>query len=347
MKKVIKAPAKVNLCLRVDSKRDDEYHNLAMIMQKISLYDTIEFEIISENDFDFFKLLPKIEIPIKFDDLPKIELPIKFADLPKIDFDFINKFFKKKFDYASDKQINIQSNYNYIPTDEKNLVYKVIDYIFKKYDINDKIYVYLKKMIPTSGGLGGGSSDAAAMLMFLNKHYNLNLSIDDMTDIALKFGSDIPFFLHKKVSICKGRGEKIEELKPFNNYYILLATPNVRVSTKEIYTKFDMFEISDERKQEENIKFENVVNSIENRDIKGLAENVFNDLEIVTEPMFQQVSNFKSKMMNQGAIKSLMSGSGPTVFGIFDSYFKANNCKNALKKEYPSSFIFISKPIAY
>lgn len=345
MKRVLKAPAKINLCLRVNNKRDDEYHNLCMIMQKISLYDTIEFEIVSENDFNLFKILPKIEIPIKFTELPKIEIPFKISDLPKIDFDFLDKFFKKKFDYTSNKQINIKSNYNYIPTDEKNLVYKVISFIFDKYHITDKIYIYLKKMIPTSGGLGGGSSDAATMLMFLNKHYKLKLSMDELTEIALKFGSDIPFFLYKNVSICEGRGEVVTELKPFNNYYILIATPNVRVSTKEIYTKFDMFNISDERKKDEDIKFKNVLHAIENRDIINLGENLFNDLEIVTEPMFQQVSSFKRRIMELGAIKSLMSGSGPTVFGIFNSYFKVNNCKNVLKKENPSSFVYVSKPI--
>lgn len=333
MKKVIKAPAKINLCLKVNGKREDGYHDLTMIMQQVSLFDTLEFEIVNKNDFDIFKFFPKID------------LPIKLPEMPKVDIDFLNKFFTKKFDFSSDKQINLQSNYNYIPTDDKNLVVKVVKYIYERFNINDKIYIYLKKMIPTSGGLGGGSSDAASMLLFLNKYYKLNLGIQELTNIAGMFGSDIPFFIHKRVSICEGRGEIIEELKPFNNYYILLATPNVRVSTKEIFSKFDLFHISDDRINEERDKFNKAIEAIKKKDIKKLSKNLFNDLEIVTEPMFEKVTQFKKRIMELGALSSIMSGSGPTVFGIFNSYFKVLNCKNVMKKENPDSFIYISRPI--
>ncbi|MBQ7743454.1 MAG: 4-(cytidine 5'-diphospho)-2-C-methyl-D-erythritol kinase [Lachnospiraceae bacterium] len=333
MKRIIKAPAKINLCLKVNGKRDDGYHDLTSIMQKISLFDTIEFEIIKENEFDIFKLLPKLDVPIK--------LP----ELPKLDIEFLSAFFQKKFDYNSDKQINIKCNYNYLPTDDRNLIVKVTKYIYDRYNIKDKIYIYLKKMIPTSGGLGGGSSDAATMLLFLNRHYKLNLSTDELNYVAAMFGSDIPFFVHKKVSICEGRGEKVTEIKPYNNYYILIATPNVRVSTKEIFCRLDLNEISAKRKIIEKEKFDNAVYAIEKHNLKMLSKNIFNDLELVTEPMFDKVSLFKNRLMELGAMKSLMSGSGPTVFGIFNSYFKALNCKNIMKKENPDSFVFIARPI--
>ena len=308
MKRIIKAPAKINLCLKVNSKRDDGYHDLTMIMQQVSLFDTIEFEIVSENNFGIFKFLPK-------------------------------------FDHDTDKQISLKCNFNYLPTDERNLIYKVIDYIFKKYNIKDKIYIYLNKMIPTSGGLGGGSSDAASMLLFLNDYYKLKLNVFELSNIAAMFGSDIPFFIHNKISLCEGRGEIIKELRPFNNYYILLATPNVRVSTKEIYNRFDDYQIGIEQNNIENKMIANLLYAIQNKDLKMISENLFNDLEIVTESMFEKVSVFKKRIMELGAIKSLMSGSGPTVFGIFNSYFKANNCKNVLKKENKDSFIFVSRPI--
>ena len=297
MKGIIKAPAKINLCLKVNGKRDDGYHDLTMIMQQVSLFDTIEFEIINDNDFN------------------------------------------------SNKQINIKCNYNYLPTDNKNLVYNVVDYIFKKYNINDKIYINLNKMIPISGGLGGGSSDAASMLLYLNKYYKLNLNISELSNIALEFGSDIPFFLHKKICLCKGRGDIIKELNSFNNYYILLATPNIRVSTKEIYNKFDNFALNDEKEIEESKKVNELLEAISNRDLIRMSDNLFNHLEIVTELMFDQVSILKNQIMRLGAIKSLMSGSGPTVFGIFNSYFKANNCKMVLKHKFKDSFIFVAKPI--
>lgn len=313
MKSIIKAPAKINLCLRVNGLREDGYHDLSMIMQTISLFDTLEFEIIKENE---------------------------------IRFDFFDKFKSKKpYNNKTFSQINLKCNYSYIPTDERNLVYKIVKFIFDKYNIRDRIFIYLKKMIPTSGGLGGGSSDAASTLLFLNRHYKLKLNIDELIDISAMFGSDIPYFIHKKECLCEGRGEIITELKSFNNYYILIATPNVRVSTKEIFSKVDNFSIPDSRKDLENIAFNNCLDAINNRDLKLLSNNLFNNLEIVTESMFSDVTLFKDKMVKMGALASLMSGSGPTVFGIFNSYLKALNCKNNLKKEYNDSFVFLTRPI--
>lgn len=302
MKKVIKAPAKINLCLRVNGKREDGYHDLSMIMQTISLFDVLELEITKENNINILNNEPN-------------------------------------------RQIRLKCNQAYIPTDERNLVYKVVDYIYREYNINDKIDINLKKMIPTSGGLGGGSSDAASMLIFLNRFYKLNLKNDELAKIASIFGSDIPFFIYKKECICEGRGEIIKQIKPFNNYFVLIATPNIRVSTKEIFSKVDSFEIPDSRKQLESIAFDNCINAIKNKNLNLLTNNIFNNLEIVTESMFEDVTVFKKRMVELGALTALMSGSGPTVFGIFSSYIKALNCKNILKKEHKDSFAFLTKPI--
>lgn len=299
MKRIIKAPAKINLCLRVNKKRNDGYHDLTMIMQAISLFDTIECDIVKGN----------------------------------------------KHDSILKEQITLKCNYNYIPTDNKNLIYKVVEYIFNRYNISDRIFIYLKKMIPTSGGLGGGSSDAASMLLFLNKFYKLNLSQSDLFEIAAIFGSDIPFFIYKKECICEGRGELLHEIGPYGNYFILLCTPNLKVSTREVFSKFDSFDISESRRQLEKNAFNNCVEAIEKRDLKMLANNIFNDLEIVTESMYEDVKIFKQEMLRNGAIASLMSGSGPTVFGIFNSYFKAMNCKIQMKKEHSDAFVFLAKPL--
>ena len=299
MKKIIKAPAKINLCLRVNNKREDGYHDLTMIMQAISLFDTIECDIVKDNKFNN-----------------------KLSD-----------------------QITLKCNYNYIPTDSKNLIYKIVKYIYDRYGISDKISINLKKMIPTSGGLGGGSSDAASMLLFLNRFYKLNLNISELSNIAAMFGSDIPFFIYKKECICEGRGEIVHEISPFGNYYILIATPNVRVSTKEIFSRFDSFEIPESRRQLESIAFNNCVEAIKKKNLRLLANNLFNNLEIVTESMFSDVTLFKEKMVKMGALVSLMSGSGPTVFGIFNSYLKAINCKNQIKKEHSDAFVFLTRPL--
>ena len=301
MKKIIKAPAKINLYLRVNSKMEDGYHDLTMIMQPISLFDTMSIEIISD--------------------------------------------LKSQNRSSFENQVNLASNLPYIPTDDKNLVVKVIKYFYEKYNIRDKISVHLNKLIPTCGGLGGGSSDAASMILFLNEYYKTNLSLDDMNKIACLYGADIPFFLYKKECICEGKGEIITTLPSFNNYYILIATPNVRVSTKDIFNAVDnsKYKYGYDNQNEE--MFDNCVKAIKNRDIKFLSNNMYNDLEKVTCELYSDVSTIKKSILDCGAINALMSGSGPTVFGIFSSYFKALKAKKVIKSRFNDAFIYLARPL--
>lgn len=332
MKKVIKAPAKINLGLKVNNRREDGYHDLTMIMQTISICDTMEIEITKDGEFDLFKFVKLSQYIMR-----------PFRGLSKIDLNFLKQFARKKEDLDEERQINLKCNFNYIPTDERNLVVKIIKYIFEKYEIKDKIFIYLKKLIPTGAGLGGGSSDAAEILLFLNKYYKLNLSIDELGDIALLFGSDIPFFLYKKVCICKGRGEKITRLTPYNNYYILLATPDIRVSTRDVYEAYD--KKGDKSYMSDNAKYDNLIKAINNKKYSELCNSLFNDLEQAVVNDIPEINVFKRKLIEYGATASLMSGSGPTVYGIFNNYFKAQKCKEKLKKEYKDAFVFITKPI--
>lgn len=300
MKYLVKAPAKVNICLKVNGKMEDGYHDLKMIMYSISLYDKIEYEV---------------------------------------------KKAKKSEKVDKSKQISLKCNFAYIPTDERNLIVKIVRYIFDKYDIHDMIFINLIKMIPTSAGLGGGSSDAAATLLFLNRFYKLKLSMDELVKIATSFGSDIPFFLYKKQSFLEGRGEKVSSIPQFKNFYILIATPDARVSTKDIYNMYDEVPLDKSRDADNSEKLEKLMYALEKRDLEILCPNLFNDLELVTTKMIPDIDIFKKEMIEYGASASLMSGSGPTVFGIFTSFLKAIRCKDILKRKHPESFVFVSKPL--
>ena len=295
MKSIIKSPAKINLFLSVDEKRKDGYHNLSMIMQKVSLYDIIEFEIITE---------------------------------------------KYIFDV---NQVNITCNNSDIPTDDKNLMVKIIKYIFNLYNIDDYISINLIKNIPTCAGLGGGSSDAATTLLFLNEYYKLNLSKNKLNEIAVAFGADIPFFLYGSESICKGKGEKINELKPFNSYYILIAKPNIKILTKDIFNQYDIS--NNKLFLEKRNKLNNLINAINNENLDLLAVNLFNDLELVTCKNNRIIADLKEKMVYYGAKGSLMTGSGSAVYGVFDTESSAIICKDALFSEYSDLFLYIAKPI--
>ena len=300
MRSIIKAPAKINLFLSINGKRDDGYHDLTMIMQPISLFDTLEIEIIN---------------------------------------------YKNRINNDSDNQINLLSNWAFIPTDDKNLVVKVIKYFFEKYSIYDKIFVYLKKMIPACGGLGGGSSDAASMILFLNEYYKTNLSLDEMNNIACMFGSDIPFFLYKKECICEGRGEIITQLTSFKKYYLLIVTPNLRVSTKDIFNAVDDKTFKKGICENKIDLYNNCINAIKNRNIISLCSNLYNELEFVTCELYSDVKYIKNFVLELGAKAALMSGSGPTVFGIYDSYFKVLNAKNKIKSKFRDAFSYIARPI--
>lgn len=315
MKKVIKAPAKVNLYLSVNGKRNDGYHDLTMIMQPISLFDTLYIKIIDNLNCNDLKSRIKIN------------------------------FNNKKIYFSTKEQINLASNWSYIPTDDKNLVVKIVKYFYEKYSIKDKIFIYLNKLIPTCAGLGGGSSDAASILLFLNEYYKTNLSLNEMNEMACLFGSDISFFLYKKECICEGRGEIITILPSFNEYHILVVTPNIRVSTKHIFEKVDCTYYVDLTEEQKRQKFDNCVLAIKNKDIKLLSDNLFNDLEKVTCELYSDLKTIKKYIIDCGAINALMSGSGPTLFGIFDSCLKAQSAKNKIKSHFKYAFAYISKPI--
>lgn len=310
MKKILKAPAKVNLFLSVNSKRNDGFHDLTMIMQPISLFDTIEIEIKKNNK--------------------------KFNS---------NLFKKSNNNFISNSQVQLVSNLSYIPTDDRNLIVKVIKFFFEKYNIKDNVYINLKKMIPTCGGLGGGSSDAATMILYLNEYYKTNLTISEMNDIAARFGSDIPFFLYKSECICEGKGEVVTKITSYKNYHILISTPNIKVSTKEIFDTVDNALTLEDNKIIKEEKFKNCINAIKNKDIDLLSKNLFNDLENVTCKIYKDINEIKKMNIDNGAIATLMSGSGPSVFGIYNSYFSALKAKKNIKQKYNDSFIYLARPI--
>lgn len=300
MKTILKAPAKINICLKINGKSHDNFHDITTIMQSISLYDILEINVIKA---------------------------------------------KKGEKFDRDEQINLACNFQYIPIDDKNLVVKITRSIFDKFSIRDKIDINLKKMIPTGAGLGGGSSDAASILLFLNRYYKLRYNLKTLSALAMEFGSDIPYFLYKKESLCKGRGEIVKPIASFKNYYVLIATPDVRVSTKDVYLKYDEIDIPPNLDQINKEKVTNLLFALERNDMDIFSRNIFNDLELATMKEICEIEELKSEMLKEGAKCSLMSGSGPTVFGIFDDIISAKRCKEYIKQRHERSFAFVAKPL--
>lgn len=229
--------------------------------------------------------------------------------------------------------ITIECNKNYVPTDSRNLAYKAAMLFKKKYDITDGVKIKIAKNIPVSAGLAGGSTDAATVLKIMNKLFEVNASNEELKEIGLKLGADIPYCIEGGTALCEGIGEKITPLKSFKDKIIVLVKPSFGVSTKEVYKNFDMDKVNKHPDTEELIK------AIENDDLRYVAYNMRNLLENVTLKKHKILINLKEEMNKYGSIGTMMSGSGPTVFAFFDDMLKAQRCFEKMKEKYSEVFI--------
>lgn len=287
----IKAPAKINWFLNVLGLRDDGFHEIQSLMQKITLYDVLTFA-------------PSEELVLETDSM----IPV-----------------------------------------EQNLVYKAALLLKNIYCIDKGAFISLKKNIPIGAGLGGGSSDAASALIGLNQLWSLNLSSEDLCKIAEALGSDVPFFLSGTLSFVYGRGEKLMPYATGKTVNLLLVKPPFPVSTAWAYKEIrnlklktlasadcierqisgQVSELTKKANKVDNIEF--LINLIERTEFGEITGTVSNDLELVTIKSFPVISEIKDRLVKQGAIFSLMSGSGPTVFGVFQSAENAENASIAFK----------------
>ena len=208
--------------------------------------------------------------------------------------------------------IHVKTNLYYLPVNEKNLVYKAAKLLCDEFSITQGISIDLKKHIPVAAGMAGGSSDAAAVLFGVNRMFELNLSKQELMDRGVNIGADVPYCILRGTALAEGIGEKLSILPPMPKCYIIIAKPGISVSTKFVYENLDLGKI------ENHPDMNRLVSEIEAGNLKGIAENMGNILETVTTPAYPIIEEIKSKLKQSGALGAMMSGSGPTVFGIFD-----------------------------
>lgn len=216
---------------------------------------------------------------------------------------------------------------------EDNLVYKAASLLKQYTSYGGGARIILKKDIPVSAGLGGGSSDAAYTLLGLNKLWNLGLNNKELSLIGIRVGSDVPFFLNGPSAFVEGRGEKVTPLKINSSTVFLLVKPPVSVSTAWAYSYFGRLSNGELTKKRVNIKL--FYQTLKKQDLASLNTMLHNDLERVVVERYPVVGNIKDRMLEKGAVISAMSGSGPTVFGVFDS---RDTAKKAAKSMKPSAY---------
>lgn len=229
--------------------------------------------------------------------------------------------------------IILECNKSYVPVDNRNLAYKAAEIFKERYDIVDGVKINIEKNIPVSAGLAGGSTDAAAVLKVMNELFNVNATEEELMELGLKLGADIPYCIHGGTALCEGIGEIITPIKPFRDKIVVLVKPAFGVSTKEVYKNFNLEKVKQHPKTAE------IINAIENDDLNFVASNMKNLLENVTLRKHKILIKIKEEMNACGAINSMMSGSGPTVFAFFDDMLKAQRCFEKMKKKYSDVFI--------
>lgn len=224
----------------------------------------------------------------------------------------------------ADGRIEIVSVDRFIPNDAKNLAYQAAALLKKTYRVREGVSITIEKHIPVAAGLAGGSSDAAATLRGLNHVWDLNLSLDELAELGAQIGSDVPFCVYGGTALATGRGEKIERLPSPAACWVILAKPVIGVSTAEIYGQLNLDTAYHPDTQA-------MIRAVKEKDFSRMIDNLGNTLEDVTLNLYPEVRELKDQMKRFGAEGVLMSGSGPTVFGIVQQESRAQRVVNALR----------------
>jgi 4-diphosphocytidyl-2-C-methyl-D-erythritol kinase len=247
----LESPAKVNLRLEILKRREDGYHELRTVFQKISLHDTLYFSL------------------------------------------------------KKGREVSITANHPKLPVRKKNLVYRAVQSVLKVSGYRGGVHVEIEKRIPLGAGLGGGSSNAATTMKALNQLLEMNLPEKELMRMGLEIGADVPFFFLESAAIGSGVGERLKKVKLPNLWYVLIY-PNFEVSTRWAYQNFVL--------TKQQFRF-NLHEFLKTPD--GISRILLNHLEAVVSKKYPQIGIMKKTLLSAGALGALMTGSGPTVFGLF------------------------------
>ena len=226
-----------------------------------------------------------------------------------------------------EEEIRIKTNIGFLPVNENNLVYKAIMLMKNKYKLDGGIEVDLNKFIPVAAGMAGGSRDAACALFGMNRLFELNVPMRELMKLGVEIGADVPYCLMRGTALAEGIGEKLTRLPDMPFCHILIAKPPVNVSTKLVYEKLDNTDV----KLHPDI--DGIIEAIKLKDVALVASRMGNVLESVTVPLYPVIDSIKKDMIEHGAMNAMMSGSGPTVFGIFPDEQSMIACQQFLRQK--------------
>lgn len=222
--------------------------------------------------------------------------------------------------------IRLETNLSYLPVDENNIAYKAAKILIDEFDIQEGVDIRLDKHIPVAAGMAGGSSNAAAVLVGMNRLFRLGLSQEELMERGVSLGADVPYCVMRGTALAEGIGEQLSSLPPLPRCYVLVAKPGISVSTKMVYETLDAKEIV------EHPDIDGILEGLERQDLRKITESMGNVLETVTIEKYPIIETIKKAMKDAGALNAMMSGSGPTVFGIFEDKQTALKAQQKIKQ---------------
>lgn len=234
--------------------------------------------------------------------------------------------------------IHLTTNKKYIPVDENNLVWRAAKLMMDTCGIIEGVSIHLHKVIPVAAGMAGGSSDAAATLVGMNRLFHCGLSKEKLMELGVQIGADVPYCVLRGTALAEGIGEKLTVLPPMPDCWILIGKPGISVSTKYVYTTLDL------NTDTVHPDIDGMKKALEDGNLYGITERMGNVLQDVTIPAYPEVGRIKEQMKTLGAVNAMMSGSGPTVFGIFDNEEKAQEACQKLWESGSCQQVFLTVP---
>lgn len=234
--------------------------------------------------------------------------------------------------------IHLTTNKKYIPVDENNLVWRAAKLMMDTCGIMEGVSIHLHKVIPVAAGMAGGSSDAAATLVGMNRLFHCGLSKEKLMELGVQIGADVPYCVLRGTALAEGIGEKLTVLPPMPDCWILIGKPGISVSTKYVYTTLDL------NTNTVHPDIDGMKKALEDGNLYGITERMGNVLQDVTIPAYPEVERIKEQMKTLGAVNAMMSGSGPTVFGIFDNEEKAREACQKLRESGSCQQVFLTVP---
>lgn len=232
--------------------------------------------------------------------------------------------------------IEIRTNLYFLPLDENNIAYKAAAMLIEEFQIKEGVIITLNKHIPVAAGMAGGSSNAAAVLFGMNRMFGLGLSQQELMDKGVKLGADVPYCIIRGTVLAEGIGEKLTELPPMPKCIVLVAKPPISVSTKTIYSALDAGEIT------KHPDIDGLIAGLKKESLPEIAAAMGNVLEDVTIPMHPVIQDIKDEMKAAGALNAMMSGSGPTVFGLFDSKAQARKAQDKIREKALAKQVYVT-----